>query len=59
MNLYRRAVIGFSIVVTGLGVALLAVTAVHGGGMVGFVVGGLFVLLGVARITLERKRGAP
>ena len=57
MKIYRRLVIGFSVVVIGLGVALLAVTAAHGGGVVGFVVGGLFVLLGVARITLERKRG--
>jgi hypothetical protein len=57
MRLYRRLVIAFSVVVTGVGLALLAVTAVHGGGEVGFVVGGLFVLLGVARITLERKRG--
>jgi hypothetical protein len=32
------------------------VTAVNGGGMLGFVVGALFVALGVARIQLERKR---
>jgi len=32
------------------------VTAVHGGGVVGFVSGGLFVALGVGRLTLERKR---
>ena len=36
---------------------LLVVTAAHGGGVVGFVLGGLFVALGVARIQLERKRG--
>lgn len=54
---YRRAVIVFSAVVIALGVALLAVTAAHGGGTVGYLVGGLFVALGVARITLERKRG--
>jgi hypothetical protein len=29
---------------------------VHGGGVVGFVLGGLFIALGVARIQLERKR---
>ena len=40
-----------------IGVALLVVTAVNGGGVVGFVLGGLFVALGVARIQLERKRG--
>ncbi len=56
MRLYHRAVLGFCVIVICLGVALLAVTAVHGGGVIGFVSGGLFVLLGVARLTLERKR---
>jgi hypothetical protein len=49
-------VLVFSVVFVGIGVALLAVTAAQGGGAVGFVVGGLFVALGVARFTLERKR---
>jgi len=56
MKLYRRAVVVFSVVVVCLGFALLVVTAVHGGGVVGFVSGGLFVALGVGRLTLERKR---
>ena len=56
MKLYHRAVLVFCIVVICLGAALLVVTAVHGGGVIGFVSGGLFVLLGVARLTLERKR---
>ncbi len=55
---YRRAVLGFSVVFVVLGAVLLVVTAVNGGGVVGFVLGGLFVLLGVARIQLERKRGS-
>ena len=42
----------------GLTPVVLAVTAVHGGGVIGFLLGGLFVALGVARIQLERKRGA-
>jgi hypothetical protein len=54
---YRRAVYAFSLVFVVLGVALLVVTAWHGGGLIGFVVGGLFVALGVARFQLERKRG--
>ena len=29
----------------------------HGGGILGFMLGGLFIVLGVARIQLERKRG--
>jgi hypothetical protein len=56
VRFYRRAVVVFSVVVVCLGFALLVVTAVHGGGVVGFVSGGLFVALGVGRLTLERKR---
>jgi len=57
MRLYRRAVMAFSIVIGVLGVALLVVTAAHGGGTTGYLIGGLFIALGVARFTLERKRG--
>ncbi|HZO49088.1 MAG TPA: hypothetical protein VFB26_02985 [Gaiellaceae bacterium] len=57
MKLYRRAVVVLSAAIAALGAALLAVTAARGGGSLGFVVGGLFVALGVARITLERRRG--
>jgi hypothetical protein len=53
---YSRAVVALSAIFVGIGVALLVVTAVHGGGVVGFVLGGLFVALGVARIQLERTR---
>ncbi len=56
MKLYHRAVLVFCVVVICLGAALLVVTAVHGGGVIGFVSGGLFVALGVARLTVERKR---
>lgn len=58
MKLYHRAVLVVSVVFVGIGAALLAVTAAHGGGTVGFLLGGLFVALGVARFTFERKRGA-
>jgi hypothetical protein len=57
LKVYRRAVVVFSGVIAVLGVVLLAVTAAHGGGTTGFVIGGLFVALGVARFTLERTRG--
>ena len=56
MRLYHRAILVLSVVIALLGVALLAATAARGGGMTGFVVGGLFLALGVARFTLERKR---
>jgi hypothetical protein len=54
MSWYGRAIVVFSALFVGIGVALLVVTAVHGGGAVGFVLGGLFIALGVARIQLER-----
>ena len=56
MSWYGRAVVVFSALFVGIGIALLVVTAVHGGGAVGYVLGGLFVALGVARVQLERKR---
>jgi hypothetical protein len=57
MRAYRAAVVGFSIVFVAIGIALLVRTAAEGGGVVGFVLGGLFVALGVGRLTLERQRG--
>ena len=54
---YRRAVLALSALFVALGAAILAVTAAAGGGVVGFLLGGLFVAVGVARITLERRRG--
>lgn len=55
---YRRAVLAFSVVFVGIGLALLLVTAANGGGAVGFVLGALFVALGAGRFTLERRRGS-
>ncbi|HEX2302448.1 MAG TPA: hypothetical protein VHH57_02390 [Gaiella sp.] len=57
MGWYRYAVFAFGAVFVAIGLALLAVTAAKGGGVVGFVMGGLFLALGIARIQLERKRG--
>ena len=54
---YRRSIYVFSGVFVLIGLALLVVTAINGGGLVGFVLGALFVALGVGRIQLERKRG--
>ena len=54
---YRRSIFVFSGCFVVIGLALLVVTAINGGGLVGFVLGGLFVALGVGRIQLERKRG--
>ena len=57
MTWYRRAVLGFSVLFVLIGVALLVETALQGGGVVGFVLGALFVVLGAGRFTLERRRG--
>jgi hypothetical protein len=54
--LYRWSVVIFSMVFVGIGIALLVRTAAEGGGVVGFLLGGLFIALGVGRLTLERKR---
>ncbi len=58
MTWYRRTVFVFSGVFVGIGVALLVRTATRGGGVVGYLLGGLFVALGVARIVFERQRSA-
>ena len=53
--MYRGAVAVFALVFIAIGVALLAVTTIHGGGVVGFVLGGLFIAAGAARLSLLRR----
>ena len=57
MTAYRWAVVVFAMIFVGIGIALLVSTAVAGGGVVGYVLGGLFIALGVARLTLQRRAG--
>ena len=57
MKLYRGVVALLALLFVGIGVALLAVTAANGGGVLGFLLGGMFVALGVGRLTLLRKGG--
>ncbi len=52
MSFYRGAIAVLAVTFIGIGVAMLAVTAAHGGGVLGFVLGGLFIALGVGRLTL-------
>jgi hypothetical protein len=59
MRMYRAAVVVFALLFVGIGVALLVRTATEGGGVVGFVLGGLFIALGVGRLTIQRKRHGP
>jgi hypothetical protein len=53
---YSIAVMVFAAIFVAIGIALLVRTAAAGGGVVGYVLGGLFIALGVARFTLERQR---
>jgi uncharacterized membrane protein HdeD (DUF308 family) len=55
-DLYRRSVLVFGLVAVALGIALLAETAVAGGGTTGYLLGVLFIGLGIGRIVLLRRR---
>jgi hypothetical protein len=57
VKLYRGAVAVLALTFVGLGVAMLSVTAANGGGVLGFLLGGLFIALGVGRLTLLRRGG--
>jgi hypothetical protein len=56
VKLYRASVLVFSTAFVAIGVALLVRTALEGGGVVGFLLGGLFIALGAGRLTLEHRR---
>ncbi|MBA2740840.1 MAG: hypothetical protein H0U46_02380 [Actinobacteria bacterium] len=56
MSAYRVAIFVLSIAFVAIGTALLVRTALEGGGVVGFVLGALFIALGIGRFTVERKR---
>lgn len=56
MTAYRWTVVVFAMLFVGIGIALLVRTAAEGGGVVGFLLGGLFIAFGVGRLTLQRKR---
>ena len=55
MNAYRAATAIFALAFVGIGFALLVVTAIHGGGVIGYVLGLLFIAAGAGRITLLRR----
>ena len=57
MKLYRGVVAVLALIFVGIGISLLVVTAASGGGVLGFVLGALFIALGVGRLTLLRKGG--
>jgi hypothetical protein len=56
MKAYSGAVFAFSMLFVVIGIVLLVRTAAAGGSAVGYVLGALFIVLGVGRFTLERQR---
>ena len=56
MNLYRGGIAFFGVLFIGIGIALVVVTAVHGGGAFGYLIGVLFTALGIGRLYLLRAR---
>jgi hypothetical protein len=54
---YRISVVVFSVAFVAIGAALLVRTAAEGGGLFGYLLGGLFVALGAGRLTLARRSG--
>ena len=57
MRLYRSAVAVLAVAFVGIGVALLAVTTAEGGGLIGYLLGALFIALGIGRLTLLARGG--
>ena len=55
MTLYRWVVAALALLFVAIGIALLAVTAANGGGVLGFLLGAMFIALGIGRLTLLRK----
>ena len=55
-NVHRTATAVFALAFIAIGFALLIVTAVHGGGFVGFVLGALFIAAGAGRLYLLMNR---
>jgi hypothetical protein len=56
VNLYRGGIAVFGVAFVGIGIALVAVTAARGGGAFGYLIGILFVALGLGRLYLLRAR---
>jgi len=53
---YRRSILAFGLLSIALGIALLAETVAEGGGTTGYVLGVLFLALGVGRLFILRRR---
>ena len=53
---YRRSTLVVALIFLGLGLALLVETAAQGGGSTGYLLGVLFLVLGIGRLYLVRRR---
>jgi len=56
MKFYRGATALFALTFIGIGIALLVVAAVRGGSVTGYLIGVLFLALGLGRLYLLRAR---
>jgi hypothetical protein len=56
VKLYRYGLLALACAFVGIGIGLLAVTTARGGGAFGYVIGVLFVALGIGRLYLLRTR---
>jgi hypothetical protein len=56
LSYYKRSVFVFGVLSVALGIALLAETVAAGGGSTGYLLGVLFLGLGVGRLYLLRRR---
>jgi hypothetical protein len=56
VRLYRYGLTAFAVTFVGIGIALIVVTALHGGGAFGYLIGLLFIALGLGRLYLLRRR---
>jgi hypothetical protein len=56
VNLYRSGLAVFAVLFVGIGIAIVVVTAVHGSALFGYLMGVLFVALGLGRLYLLRTR---
>jgi hypothetical protein len=54
--MHRAAISAFAVAFMGIGFAMLVVTTIHGGGVVGYVLGLLFIAAGAGRLYLVRRR---
>jgi hypothetical protein len=52
---HRAGTTVFAVAFMAIGAAMLVVTALHGGGVVGFLIGALFIAAGVGRLYLLRR----